>query len=145
MSYLLDTCVISECVKKNPDANVVSWMNGRHDSDLFLSAVTIAEIKKGIFKIKPDQPQKVMLLQNWLHIVELEFVQRILPLNDGVLSTWARLSAQTEMQGNTLAVMDSLIAATASSYGLTLVTRNVDDFKNCGLVLVNPFTTASNR
>ncbi|MEQ1484509.1 type II toxin-antitoxin system VapC family toxin [Methyloglobulus sp.] len=145
MSYLLDTCVISECVKKNPDVDVVTWMNQQQVANLFLSAVSIAEIKKGIYKIKPSQPQKSVLLQNWLNAIELEFPQRILPLSSDVLEQWARLSAQTEMQGKKLAVMDSLIAATASSYGLALVTRNTEDFKHCGLKLLNPFSNSSSK
>jgi toxin FitB len=145
MSYLLDTCVISESIKKNPDVDAVSWINAQSPDGLFLSVVSIAEIKKGIYKIKPSQPQKAVLLQIWLNAIELEFPQRILPLSSDVLEQWARLSAQTEMQGNKLAVMDSLIAATASSYGLALVTRNTEDFKHCGLKLLNPFSSSSSK
>ncbi len=145
MSYLLDTCVISECIKKNPEVNVVSWMNQQQATDLFLSIVSVAEIKKGIYKIKPSQPQKAVLLQNWLNAIELEFSQRILPLSSDVLGQWARLSALTEIQGNKLAVMDSLIAATASSYDLTLVTRNTEDIKHCGLKIFNPFSNSSSK
>lgn len=145
MSYLLDTCVISECVKKNPDVDVVSWMNAQSPDGLFLSAVSIAEIKKGIYKIKLSQPQKAVLLQNWLDAIELEFFQRILPLSSDVLEQWAYLSAQTEIQGNKVAVMDSLIAATSNHYSLTLVTRNTEDFKHCGLTLFNPFSNSSSK
>jgi toxin FitB len=145
MSYLLDTCVISESIKKNPDVDVVSWINAQLPDGLFLSVVSIAEIKKGIYKIKPSQPQKAVLLQNWLNAIELEFSQRILPLSSDVLERWAYLSAQTEMQGNKLAVMDSLIAGTSSHYSLTLVTRNTEDFKHCGLNLFNPFSSSSSK
>lgn len=139
MSYLIDTCVISECVKKVPDIKVSIWFNQQQETQLFLSAISIAEIKKGIYKIKFSQPERALKLQNWLNIIELEFSQRILPLSSDVLEQWARLSADTEIQGNKLAVMDSLIAATACCYGLTLVTRNTEDFKHCGFELINPF------
>jgi predicted nucleic acid-binding protein len=140
MSYLLDTCIISECVKKKPDGNVSRWFNKQQQSQLFLSAISIAEIKKGIYKIKFTQPERALILQNWLNTVEAEFSQRILPISGDVLEHWAQLSARTENQGNKLAMMDSLIAATALCYDLKMVTRNVDDFKSCGIELINPFS-----
>jgi predicted nucleic acid-binding protein len=139
MNYLIDTCVISECVKKKPDVNVSNWFNHQQQTQLFLSAVSIAEIKKGIYKSKLSQPERAVKLQNWLNTLELEFSQRILPMSADVLEQWAKLSALTEIQGNHLAVMDSLIAATACCYDLTLVTRNTKDFKHCELELINPF------
>lgn len=140
MSYLLDTCIISECVKKKPDDNVSRWFNKQQQSQLFLSVISIAEIKKGIYKIKYTQPERALILQNWLNTVESEFSQRILPISGDVLEYWAQLSARTESQGNKLAMMDSLIAATACCYDLTIVTRNIDDFKANGLELINPFS-----
>jgi toxin FitB len=140
MSYLLDTCVISECVKKSPVPAVVAWMNQQQEGSLYLSILTVAEIKKGIYKIKISQPQKAVLLQNWLNKLELEFDQRVLSINTEILDRWASLSVSAETQGNKLAVMDSLIAATAHFHNLTLATRNVDDFKHCGLNIFNPFS-----
>jgi len=142
MSYLLDTCVISECVKREPDLQVKAWFNRQSKGQLFLSAITIAEIKKGIYKKKPSQPERALKLQHWLNTVELNFSQRILSVNEDVLEQWARLSASMESQGKTLAVMDSLIGATAYYYDLILVTRNVDDFKELPLKIVNPFVTS---
>jgi predicted nucleic acid-binding protein len=81
-----------------------------------------------------------LILQNWLNTVEAEFSQRILPISGDVLEHWAQLSARTENQGNKLAMMDSLIAATALCFDLKMVTRNVDDFKSCGIELINPFS-----
>ena len=138
MSYLIDTCVISEFVKRKPNEHVRRWFN-QQESHIFISAISLAEIKKGIYKIKPDQPERALKLQNWLNTLELSFSQRILPINDDVLELWAHLSASAERQGNTLAVMDSLIAATAHHYDLTIATRNVNDFNALPLKIMNPF------
>ncbi len=140
MNYLIDTCIISESVKSRPNVNVSNWFNQYETTQLFLSAVSIAEIKKGIYKIEVAQPEKALRLQNWLNTIEFEFSQRILPISSDVLEQWAQLSARTENQGNKLAVMDSLIAATACCYDLVLVTRNTEDFKQCQFKVIDPFT-----
>ncbi len=142
MSYLIDTCVISEFVKRKPNDHVKNWFNLQQEAHLFLSTISIAEIKKGIYKIKPSQPERSLKLQNWLDTLELSFSQRILPINDDVLEQWAKLSASMERQGNTLAVMDSLIAATAHHYDLTIATRNVNDFNALPIKIINPFEEA---
>ncbi len=139
MNYLIDTCVISEFVKRKPNDHVRNWFNQQQEIDLFLSAISIAEIKKGIYKIKSSQPERALKLHNWLDRLELSFSQRILPINNDVLEQWAQLSASMERQGETLAVMDSLIAATASHYDLTISTRNVNDFNALPLKIINPF------
>ncbi len=143
MNFLIDTCVVSEFVKRKPNDHVRSWFNQQQESHTFISAISIAEIKKGIYKIKPLQPERALKLQNWLDRLELNFSQRILPINDDVLEQWAQLSASMERQGNTLAVMDSLIAATAHHYDLTIATRNVNDFNALPLKIINPFEMAS--
>lgn len=101
MRYLLDTCVISECVKRKPDLQVKAWFNQQSKEQLFLSAITIAEIKKGIYKKKPSQPERALKLQHWLNTLELDFSQRILSVNEDVLEQWAQLSASMESQGKT--------------------------------------------
>jgi predicted nucleic acid-binding protein len=143
MSYLIDTCIISEFVKRKPNNHVRNWFNQQQEAHLFLSAISVAEIKKGIYKIKPSQPERALKLQNWLYTLELSFSQRILPINGDVLEQWAQLSASMERQGHTLSVMDSLIAATAHHYDLTIATRNVDDFNLLPLIVINPFEEAS--
>ena len=143
MNYLIDTCVISEFVKRKPNDHVRNWFNQQQETDLFLSAISIAEIKKGIYKIKSSQPERALKLHNWLDRLELSFSQRILPINNDVLEQWAQLSASMERKGETLAVMDSLIAATASHYDLTISTRNVNDFNALPLKIINPFEVAS--
>ncbi len=142
MTYLIDTCVLSECVKKTPHPNVVQWFNQQQPEHLFLSSLTIAEIKKGIYKIKFSQPERSKKLQHWLHTIEIQFSSRILPITNDILDHWAEISAQAELQGKTLAVMDSLIAATAHDHQLILVTRNVDDFAMTPVAIINPYSLA---
>jgi predicted nucleic acid-binding protein len=142
MSYLLDTCVLSELVKKSPRPSVVMWFNQQEPESLFISRVSIAEIQKGLHKIQAAQPARHRRLSLWLKHLESRFSGRILPLSDSVLDDWARLSAEAEMRGRKLAVMDGLIAATATRHQLQLVTRNVDDFDIPNLIVFNPCTEA---
>ena len=139
MNYLIDTCVISEFVKKTPNSEIVQWFNQQQIEQLYLSSVTIAEIKKGIYKIQDSQPERYQRLSLWLQTIEVEFSARILPINNDVLDNWAKISANAELKGKKLAVMDSLIAATAYHYKLILVTRNVDDFKMTPIKIINPY------
>jgi hypothetical protein len=139
MNYLIDTCVLSECVKKAPSPLVAQWFNEQQPAQLFLSSITIAEIKKGLYKIKSTQPERFQKLEQWLNTIEVKFFHRILPITEEVLDKWAEISANAELQGNKLAVMDSLIAATAHQHQLTLVTRNVDDFKMTPVEIINPY------
>ncbi len=98
MSYLIDTCVISEFVKKKPNDHVRDWFNQQDETHTFISAISLAEIKKGIYKIKPSQPERALKLQNWLDRLELSFSQRILPINSDVLEQWAQLSVLISVQ-----------------------------------------------
>ena len=139
MNYLIDTCVLSEYVKKTPDNLVIEWLNQQRFETLFLSAITIAEIKKGICRIKLSQPKRQKALTHWLNTVEVKFSGQILPITNEVLNNWAEISANAELEGQKMAVMDSLIAATAYTHNLILVTRNVDDFKMAPIEIVNPF------
>lgn len=124
---------------KKPNDHVRNWFNQQQETHTFISMISIAEIKKGIYKIKPSQPERALKLHNWLDRLELSFSQRILPVNDDVLEQWAQFSASMERQGNTLAVMDSLIAATVHHYDLSIATRNVNDFNALPLKIINPF------
>jgi predicted nucleic acid-binding protein len=139
MSYLLDTCVLSETTKKTPNPLVVQWINQQPPQQLFLSTVTLAEIKKGLFKIKTTQPERYLALLHWLQNIEIKFAFRILELNQSVLQDWAEITAYAELKGKKMAVMDSLIAATAYHYHLVVVTDNVDDFKIAPVEIINPY------
>ena len=139
MNYLLDTCIISEYVKKKPNQQVIQWLDGQDEASLFISILTIAELKKGIIKIKNSQPERHQKLTKWLPKVEQRFAGRILPLNNNLLDTWATICGESEGKGKKLPIMDSLIAATAYEYNLIIVTRNVSDFNFSLLKVFSPW------
>ena len=143
MKYLIDTCVLSECIKRTPNSLVAQWFNDQEPTRLYLSSITIAEIKKGLYKIQTTQPDRFDKLENWLFSVEEKFNRRILPITENILDKWAEISANAELNGGKLAVMDSLIAATAYEHKLILVTRNVDDFKRTPIEISNPYIILS--
>lgn len=128
MSWLLDTCVLSEYLKKSPAPRVIAWLDEQDESSLHLSVITLGEIEKGILKLRAIDPRRSQKLTAWLGKVEQRFAGRILPLDAAALHGWAQLTAQSELAGRPLPVMDGLIMATAQCYGLTVVTRNVQDF-----------------
>lgn len=128
MSWLLDTCALSEYAKKAPAKKVIAWLDEQDEASLFISVIALGEIEKGILKLREREPQRSQKLTAWLGKVEQRFAGRILPLDTSVLHVWAQLSARTELAGHPLPVMDSLIMATAQCHGLTVVTRNVQDF-----------------
>ena len=138
MTYLLDTYVISEYVKKQPNQQVINWIDAQEESSLFISIITIAEIKKGIVRIEKSQPSRYQKLEKWLQKIEQRFTNRILPLNENILDTWAKICGQSEAQGKKLPIMDSLIAATASENNLIIVTRNLSNFAFSSVNVFSP-------
>lgn len=138
MKYLLDTCLISELVKKEPNPAVVSWLDEQDEQKLFLSVLNLGELQKGISKL-PDGTKKDEL-QAWvvLDLVE-RFTGRILDLDLETALCWGRLQGESEQAGEKLPVMDSLIAATAAAHGLIVVSRNVKDIERCGVRVCNPW------
>ncbi len=138
MKYLLDTCLISELVKKTPNSSVVSWLDEQDEQGLFLSVLTIGELQKGISKL-PDGARKDEL-QSWVeHDLTLRFTGRIIDIEMESMLIWGRLQGESEQKGETLPVMDSLIAATAKAYGLVVVTRNAKDMERCQVRVCNPW------
>lgn len=138
MKYLLDTCVISELAARNPSDKVVEWLDGLDPEHVYLSVITIGEIRKGIQKL-PDSQRKATL-QEWLAYDLMDrFQGRILPIDTEVMLTWGRLVGDLESKGRKMAAMDSLIAAIVLHEGLTLVTRNEEDFKHAEIPLANPW------
>jgi predicted nucleic acid-binding protein len=139
MRYLLDTCVISELVARQPHPDVVEWVDSLDEERLFLSAITIGEIKKGIEKL-PDSTRRGQL-EEWLaDSLLIRFQDRVLPIDTLVMLAWGRLAAKLEGQGKRMPAMDSLIAATALQGELHLVTRNDNDFAHSGVSVINPWT-----
>lgn len=128
MSWLLDTCVLSEYTKKSPAQKVITWLDEQDESSLFISVISLGEIEKGILKLRSSDPRRSQKLTAWLSKVEQRFAERILPLDATALHVWAQIAAHAESMGQPLPVMDSLVMSTAQCHGLTVVTRNVQDF-----------------
>lgn len=138
MRYMLDTCVISELVAREPDPGVVKWVDSVAEEKLFLSSITIGEIKKGIEKLIVSDRRRV--LAEWLEDELLvRFKDKVLPIDTAVTLVWGKLVADLEKQGKPIPAIDSLLAATALQGGLILVTRNEGDFAHCGTAVVNPW------
>ena len=136
MKYLIDTNVLSEIRRKSPDVNVVQWINSRPSTSLFLSVLTLGELRKGIDSLS-DAKRRLKLL-DWLETdLPLFFTGRILSIDEGVADHWGQLMAAA---GRPIPAIDSLLGATAAYHGLTMVTRNSKDFKNLGLNVFNPWT-----
>ncbi len=140
MKYILDTNVVSELVAREADPKVINWIDSIDSESVFLSVITIGEIKKGIEKL-PDSKRK-KTLASWLEEgLLVRFRGRILPLDIPVLLTWGRLVACLEKEGKPLPAIDSLLAATTAQTGFTLVTRNTGDFDPAGIFVLDPWVS----
>ena len=135
MSYLIDTNVLSELRRKQPDPQVVAWLQARPPQSLFLSVLTLGEIRKGIEKVADLGRQQALL--DWLE-VELPnyFLGRLLNIDAHTADRWGRLMASA---GRPLPAIDGLLAATALQHDLTLVTRNIKDFAGLQVKLISPW------
>lgn len=138
MNYLLDTCLLSELTKPSPNAGVVTWLRSVSSENLLLSAITIGEIKKGLAKM-PDSRRK-QDLSTWLQTLLADYSGRILPIDLTVAENWGILQGRAEVAGTPMASLDGLIAATAYTHNLTVVTRNERDFAPAHIPLYNPWT-----
>lgn len=137
MSYLVDTNVISELRKgQRCDPGVASWFAEVSSSEIYLSVLTVGEIRKGIENIRRRDPRTAEILEAWLRELVASHSERILPIDEVITEQWGRFNVP-----DPLSVLDSLLAATASVHGLTLVTRNVKDVERTGVACLNPFST----
>jgi len=135
MSYLLDTNLVSETIKTNPDKSVIAWLDQLPGEALYVSVLTLGEIRKGIEALSDKRRREKLRL--WLeHDLTAWFEGRVLPVDLAVADRWGRLLAEA---GRPLPTIDSLLAATALHYELRLVTRNARDFDYPGLEVINPF------
>ena len=138
MNYLLDTCVISELVAKRPNPQVIEWINRTEETHLYLSVITIGEIRKGIEKLA--QSRRRTALEEWLRDqLVVRFGGRIVPVGLEVMLRWGELTGALESAGHPMLALDSLIAATTLQGNFKLVTRNQEDFKYTRVALFNPW------
>jgi len=140
VKVLLDTCTLSELRQPKPDAGVARAIQALDSDDLFVSAITIGEIVKGV-ALLPDG-QKKRLLQTWLQTLERHYGDRILPIDLEICRMWGDLTAAAQKTGHTIPASDGLIAATARRHGLYIMTRNTADFEASGVPLLNPWGPA---
>lgn len=135
MSYLVDTNVISELRKgQRCNESVAAWWSTVAKDEIFLSVLTIGEIRKGVENIRRRDARSAAVLEAWLLRVIRDHLDRILTIELDVVEEWGRLNVP-----NPLPVIDSLIAATAKVRGLTLVTRNIPDIARTGVASLNPW------
>jgi toxin FitB len=132
--YLLDTNVISETRKTCADSGVVAFLSAAEASGLFLSVLTLGELRKGVAAKRRTDPGAADQLGAWVDGIETTFADRMLPIDAATARRWGELSAN-----RSLPVIDTLIAATAIRHGLTLVTRNIGDVESTGVPLVDPW------
>ena len=139
MKYLLDTCVLSELVKTAREEKVIGWLTVHREDQMFISAITIAELQRGIAKLPKSKRRSGLI--TWQKQIESDFKDRILAFDQVVAHSNAEMTAQSEAKGKSMATFDSMIAATAQAHGCHLVTRNVRDFVNSGVEITNPWET----
>ena len=138
MSFLLDTNVVSEWVKSRPNRSVVAWLTAVDEDQVFISVVTLAELRYGIERMAPSRRRN--RLAQWLRDdLPLRFDGRVLSIDPLVAEAWGKVVARSEAAGRPIGAMDAFIAATAEVHGLTLVTRNVPDFEASIKAIINPW------
>jgi toxin FitB len=136
--YLLDTNAISEPKRMRPDRDLVSWLGDQLPTDLYLSVVSVGELRRGIIRLEPGRRRDD--LDYWLAQLILRFDDRILPVDLDVTERWATLAESQRAAGRTADMTDELIAATAHVNGLTIVTRNVRHFEHTGCRVLSPWS-----
>ena len=135
--FLLDTNCISELVRPRPEPRVIDWIDGTDEGLLYLSVLTLGEIRKGIASI--SQGRRRTRLEAWVAVeLPARFSGRILAIDAGVSDRWGVLAAHAKTQGASLPIIDGLLAATALQHDLTIVSRNSSDFKKTKAPVLNP-------
>jgi predicted nucleic acid-binding protein len=138
VSFLLDTNVVSEPTRRQPEPRVIEWFATQTSETLFLSALTLGELRRGILLL--DEGKKRRALLRWLEQeIEPGFDGRVVAVDAKVMHGWAELQARASRGGRALPVMDGLFAASALAHDFTLVTRNTADFAATGVKLLNPW------
>ena len=136
--YLLDTNCISEAVRAQPEPRVMSWLEAVDEALLYLSVLTLGEIRKGVASL--PQSRRRTLLDSWLNSeLRARFSSRILPVDLAIADRWGLLSATAKNEGRALSTIDGLLAATAIQHSLTIVSRNDSDFAGVPIQVFNPW------
>jgi predicted nucleic acid-binding protein len=140
LSYLIDTNVISELRKGDrADPEVAAWFAGLAEDEIFLSALTLGEIRRGIESIRRRDQKSAAALESWLGRVAEQHRDRVLPVDRAIAEEWGRMNVP-----DPLPVIDGLLAATAKVVGLTLATRNTAEVEKSGVSCINPFVAFAN-
>lgn len=134
MPFLLDTVTLSEAGKRRPNPAVVSWYGSVDDDALYVSVLTIGEIRRGIAARRRRDAHYANRLSRWLAVQRTTFADRVLPVDERIADCWGDLNP-----AETLPTVDGLLAATAIVHGLTVATRNVRDFARTGVPILNPW------
>jgi predicted nucleic acid-binding protein len=138
MNYLLDTCLISELAKSNPDKKVVDWVLSENETGFYVSVLTFGELHKGIEKLPGSKKKEG--LRVWIEDeLKDRFQNRIIGIDMRVSILWGRIQCVAEKKGKPMPAIDSLIAATGIAHDLIVVTRNVSDMEQSGVRLLNPW------
>ncbi|MCA1636913.1 MAG: type II toxin-antitoxin system VapC family toxin [Acidobacteria bacterium] len=137
MMFLLDTCIISEPKKKRPSKRVLEWLDAQDESKLYLSVLTVGEIRKGIAKL--ESSRKKAELEKWLEKLRMRFSRRILPLSEKTFLVWGKMYGEFERKGVVRPAFDSLLEATALENDMIFVTRNVKNFHHSQVTILNPW------
>lgn len=139
MSFLVDTCVFSERLKRRPNEAVIDWIE-TNEPMLYVSTITIGEIRRGVERLR--RGKRRTRFQHWLTRLSQTMHGRILSYNRAVAHVWGQMQAQMEAKGHRCPAFDGIIAATAIRHGLTVVTRNESDFRRTGVAVLNPFASS---
>lgn len=138
MKYLLDTCVVSELVKKVPNQAVVSWVQSQNENNLYLSVLTLGEIEKGITKLQSSNKKTTLKL--WLEEELMpRFKNRVIKVDAKVAIKWGALQAKSEIMGKPMPSIDGLIAVSGLVNNCIVVTRNISDMEQSQVKLLNPW------
>ena len=134
---VLDTCVVSESLRPDPEPLVLGWIEGLDEGDVFLPSLVLGELHKGV-GLLPEGNRKAAL-SLWLAQLDLRFAGRILSLDGAVATRWGTLMVRMQKSGTPMPVVDALVAAHALVPGAVLATRNVADFSGSGVITINPW------
>lgn len=136
--FVLDTNVVSEAMRPTPIPSVMSWLNDQDSLDLFLSAVTLGEVGFGL-RSMPQGVRRSQKEAKFEQVIKLGFAGRILSFDEDAANAYGEIMSRRKELGRPLEFADGQIAAIARVHGFAVVTRNVRDFEECGVKLVNPF------